>query len=390
MRFLKTIVFLKPLIYERIYGSLHSAWSGLTILYVLDCFRRKDYPRHIDNVFMRTQFFFAICLALPFLYMVTILHKTYFDFMHLYTLMAGIFFSLLAYAKGTERMSLIRTGIFSAGCISIVALYSLFFTSSNALLYLKIHNIRYPFVEEFLSRQRAFFPFVSPDTLGGFLSLTIFPTLALTNKKSKLIIALLVLQIITLALTKSIGAYFSFLAGLLLYVYCKQPRKLSLYPYLGIILGGLLAVGILFFIRQSREPLHLTPYVALKNRVQYYRDGIEMIKQHPWAGWGLGHFYKQTGTKYAHNIIIQLWSESGVLSVVAFLIMIGVTIKRGLRLVIRQTKQGSDMMIVALFCAYCAFLLHNLIDFEFLIFQASFLWWLYMGFIHYEFTKQEP
>lgn len=390
MKFFAILIFLKPFIYERMHLWLHTLWSGLVVIYALGWVLRKKPSQKDDRWFFTTLFMFLCSIVVAFLYAVVVQKKAYFDSMHLYTLISGVFFSFLAFHSGAAALSIIKTCIFSAGCICLLALYSLFFASPEALTYLNSHNTYHPFIKEFLSRQRAFFPFVSPDSLGGFLILTFFPTLSLI-KKNRAMLALLSLQITAIVFTKSIGTYCALLGGLTIYYGFHRKGRPSLLIFL---LAGLGILGAILFIRQTQESVHLTPFFALRNRIEYILDGWQMIRQHPWSGWGLGHFHIFSGTKYAHNFLIQLWAETGFLSVVTLGIVIGTTFLRGLRMLkALSNDERSSSLLLSAFCAYCAFILHNLIDFEFFIFQASFLWWLYMGFIHYEYatrTARDP
>ncbi len=94
------------------------------------------------------------------------------------------------------------------------------------------------------------------------------------------------------------------------------------------------------------------------------------IRQHPWVGYGLGiyPFFKSISP---HNSLLQLWAETGLLGLVAFLLFLGATLK------ISWEKLGQDKRLVSigLLIGHLAFLLHNTVDFTFFQPEVSLFWW---------------
>jgi len=379
------LLFLKPFIYERIYTSAHLFWSALAIVYLLWFSARKRTARTDDAVLLKAVFLFALCTAASALYAVFIIHNRYIDTMHLYTMLGGCVFALLAISNGEQQRRILKTIVIASAGVSLIAVYTLLVASSMTLEYLNNRNLHFYFVEEFLSRKRAFFPFVSPDTLGGFLILSIFPTLGFLKSNKWYAIALL-LQCTALLLTKSVGVFFSFLAGALLYYWGVSPQLRKRRVIFSVVLCALM-VGLFILFRQGQEKaVHLSPLFSLKNRISYVSQGLQLLREHPFWGNGMGSFHIYSGTKYVHNLFVQLWAEAGIFTVVGLLGIILITVRRGWKS-LRTVQHEEKTLLLGVFCAFCAFLIHNLVDFDFFIFQASYAWWVYVGLIHYNYIK---
>lgn len=377
----QALLFLKPFIYERIFINAHHFWHALLLIYLFWFVIKKGYRLAIDSLFQNILLLFGLCTLLSFIYAIVKLHNQYFDSQHLYAICAGIFLSMLSFYEGKLASTLTKTVVASSVGICLVALYTLFLGTPSTIAYFRLHHLQYPFTEEFLNRRRAFFPFVSPDILGGFLILCFFLYLPfITRRKSSFLVIALIG--ITLILTKSIGIYFSVLAGLSIYLYAHH-EKYSKKKALSILLGSLLVLSIFFIARQISEDRHHTPLFSLHRRANYIIKGIRMIVQHPFSGWGLGQFYPVSGTKYAHNLWVQLWAETGLPVLLVFCTFVGLTFKRGWQNIRQSLQPHEKKFHAALFSAHTAFIIHNCVDFDFFIFQASFLWWVLVGWIHY-------
>lgn len=379
------LLFLKPFIYERIYISAHIFWSILAIIYLLWFAVQNRTARMNDTVFSRAVFLFTLCVAASALYTVFVIRNRYIDTMHLYTMIGGSVFALLALSNGAQQQRILAAIVAASAGISFIALYTLLVSSPITLEYLKTHRLRFYFVEEFLSRKRAFFPFVSPDTLGGFLTLSIFPTLYFLKRNKWYCIALLV-QCAALLLTKSVGVFFSFLAGALLYYWGSSPRLRKRHVIISTALCALMATLFILFRQGQEKAVHLSPLFSLKNRIDYISQGLRLLKEHPVWGSGMGSFHIYSGTKYVHNLFVQLWAEAGIFTVASLLGVILITLRRGCKS-LRRVQNEEKTLVLGVFCSFCAFLIHNLVDFDFFIFQASYAWWVYAGLIHYNYIR---
>src|SRR4030042_5188824 len=117
-------------------------------------------------------------------------------------------------------MRVIRTIVLGGFIISILAIYQYFFGFQHTLDYLTKEKITAPFALDYIGRRRAFFPFVTPNTLGGYLAMVI--PLALIYKKR---IWFILLLSFALFLTKSLGALLTLFLALGLYFYLREKLK---------------------------------------------------------------------------------------------------------------------------------------------------------------------
>jgi len=115
---------------------------------------------------------------------------------------------------------------------------------------------------------------------------------------------------------------------------------------------------------------------TLANRIEYWKAGIDIIKDYPLLGVGLYNFggvypkYKldiAEETQLAHNNFIQVWAEQGVLGFVAFCLFWLVLFKKGVRGLKNVKHKIIYILGLGIFTGLILFVLHNLIDFDWYI-----------------------
>ena len=285
-------------------------------------------------------------------------------------LSAVLLFIISASFSEEERNKIIFYIVVAATTISLLAIYQYFFGFRNVLNYLSRENIgKEPneFLYDYINGRRVFFPFVTPNILGGYLAMVI--PLTLTQKYR---LWLIVPLCCALLLTKSLGALLSIFLGLAIYLYLKgNPSKRNI-----IFLAGLLIiiVGVLIS-RQVMQKSHTQPVFSAIMRFNYWRDTLGIIKAHFWTGVGLGNF-NLIQSRYAHNSYLQIWAESGISGIVSILWLIIIVFKGSLKN-LRNTAHNTQ--IVALITANAVFLIHNFIDFTFFLPEISLIWWIILG-----------
>lgn len=109
-------------------------------------------------------------------------------------------------------------------------------------------------------------------------------------------------------------------------------------------------------------------------RVSYWRVASRIIRDHFWSGVGLGNFgavyanYQRLGdgpVQMAHNDYLQVFTETGVFGLLAFLAMWGYfAVWGGLRIT-RETDSLRRGIITGMYAGVLAFLMHAFIDFDF-------------------------
>jgi O-antigen ligase len=186
--------------------------------------------------------------------------------------------------------------------------------------------------------------------------------------------------VIALILTKSLGAWFSLIATLIIlsiisYRQFKKKKWLIATSFIFILF-----VIIFILLNRWERLMNLeNPQNSITQRLNYWRTAIEVIKGHPLFGVGPGNFqevflkYKvglSTNTRYAHNIFLHQWAETGIIGFVGMLSLITTFFIKG----ISRSKY--------VFLAALAFLFHNLIDITYFIPEVGMFWWILLGLLN--------
>lgn len=268
-----------------------------------------------------------------------------------------------------DKIQIIRCIVLVGFIISVLAIYQYFFGFQHILDYIAKTKITDSFTLDYINRKRAFFPFVTPNTLGGYLAMIIPLAFSYKNK-----IWFIIPLSFALLLTKSLGALLSIFIGLGIYLYLQGKLKKR-----GILfLTGLLAMIVLVFIlRQTATKEHILPTFSLAMRLDYWIDTLRIIKNSPWTGLGLGNFNLKV-SRYAHNSYLQIWAEMGILGIISILWLIVMVFKS----VLKNIKDSPNkQQISGLVTANAVFLVHNFIDFGFFLPEVSFTWWIILGLL---------
>ena len=291
----------------------------------------------------------------------------------LYQYAAGIILMLAcAGLSDNDKGKTISLIAWSGFFVSLLSLfhYQYFFASRGLLSYLAKEKIAAgAYLSDFISRGRAFFPFINPNILAGYLSLVI--PLALTQKKKILLTAPMFLALI---LTQSMGGSLSLFAGLLAYFcLCGRLRKRDL-----LLLAPAAAMIIVFFaLRSHSGGTHTRPAFSSLSRINYWLATWEIIWQHPLLGVGPGNF-NLAQSRFAHNSYLQIWAETGICGIIAFFWLAAALLRNSLQK-IKASGSGQKIPLAGLSAASIAFLAHNFVDFSFFLPEVSLNWWVILG-----------
>lgn len=284
---------------------------------------------------------------------------------------AAFLLIFLISASGTdkEKTKIIRAITLAGLSIGLLTIYQYFFGFRHLLDYISKQGITNQFALDYISRKRVFFPFVTPNALAGYLIMII--PLTFIYKYS---ICLLIPLASSLFLTQSLGAFLSLFFGITI-CFCLQGKfkKRGL-----LILSGLFVMaGIIFIIRSETPKQHIQPLFSIVMRLSYWQETIKLIKSHPLIGIGPGNF-SLPRSRYAHNSYLQLWTETGIFGLLAFIWLILSILKSNLK----SLKNNLSKTKIALLLTSCiVFQLHNLIDFTFFLPEVSFIWWALTGLL---------
>lgn len=183
-------------------------------------------------------------------------------------------------------------------------------------------------------------------------------------------------------LTHSLGSLLAVGCILGTFLITKQflPR-----PFPGFVFA--LSVGSLFLILLLPLVLRLAGYhpsipaTSIDSRLAIYQATQRMIQNNWLFGVGPGQFqsaylslqpyfvpYPQWAVPHAHNLLLHLWSEGGILALITMLMLINLAITHP-----QKNNTPADMLSLAIICY---FLLHGLVDMPIWKNDQAVLWWL--------------
>jgi len=302
---------------------------------------------------------------------------------------ASIFF-IVSQIDERQKNLLIKTIVIASVIISLYAIYQYFWGYSHTLNYLKKINSDFlrhsSYARDILLDKRAIATFPSPNILGGYLIMIFFLTLHLLSEKkypapstlNLLPNMFFILMIFAaLLLTKSLGAWLSLIITMItLFFLSYKSIKHKKAASIAFLIAIFLVIGFILITRWERLMNLDNPQNSIIQRLNYWRTAIAVIKDHPILGVGPGNFqevflkYKvgfSTNTRYAHNMLLQTWTETGILGFIALIYLV-ITF-------LAKVKSNSRYI----FLAGLAFLLHNLIDNTYFIPEVGLFWWVLFG-----------
>jgi O-antigen ligase len=260
--------------------------------------------------------------------------------------------------------------LFGAGVLS--ALYGL--VQSAGLDPIKWHSLYSPVIG-FLG---------NPDFQSSFLGIcgVVAAGFLFGAKRSWVIrgvlISYLFLAIYVISKTKAVQGFLVLAIGVavVVYLYIRSNRRIKVLgvPYL------LLSAGAAVFVvigSLNKGPLaHYLYKLSVTYRGDYWRAGWKMTLDHPFTGVGLdsyGDWYRASRSlvatlrrgpditsNAAHNVFLDFSSNGGFPLLIAYLLIIGLTLASAIR-VMRRT-QGFDATHAALFGAWVAYLAQSAIS----------------------------
>ncbi len=381
---LLTLIFIRSFICSLAFPHLNFIYSIILLLFLLIWLIRKGIPLRKINSLKSPLLLFLLALLISIIFSTDKLNSL----KELYKYISGILIFLFAISLTYEdRIRALKAIILAGFLISLLAIYQYFFGFRHILDYLARDKTASSFALDYIQRKRVYSPFVTPNTLGGYLAIIIPLILALWDKNKNIwlnpFFFFLISISFALLLTKSLGALLSIFSGLVIYFYFSSflnkgyliKQKNLNKKVLLLITGFLIIMELVFLIRQTASKPHTLPSFSLIMRINYWFEALKIIKTAPWTGVGLGNF-NLVFARYAHNSYLQLWAETGILGIVSFLWLIIAVFKSAVKNIdIASNKK----LIIGLISANAVFLIHNLIDFSFFLPEVALIWWVIFG-----------
>lgn len=227
-------------------------------------------------------------------------------------------------------------------------------------------------------------PFCHYNDFGAYLvvvlslSVGIFLLGELKGKARLFLTAAGILLVACLLLTLSRGAWLGFFGSLILMLVLSRKYK--------VLSTILCAFAMVLLLPGIKERAVLTfQRGGDMGRIFIWQGAWAMIKERPFLGKGLGtfmdylpHYAAGLGVQYAHNCFLQIWAESGIFSLLSFLLFAGSILYKG----IKAFKKNPDPFLLGLLSGIFGFLIHSFFDTQFYSLQLSALFWLASGLLY--------
>jgi len=229
-------------------------------------------------------------------------------------------------------------------------------------------------------------PFKNQNGLAAYLTCVIPIILSLSLWEFKRIAVKLFLFLITTMLimssfwTNCRGGWLGLMAGLIFVILVTNYHRIKkvFWPlFLSSYLFLMPLIGLALFFYHNRR----TSY-----RFTLFRGAWGMIKEHPLLGKGIGTFMdycvlyaKSPIAYYAHNCYLQMWAESGIFSLLCFLLFAGYVFYRSIKVSLRIPRSLNYFILIGLTGGLLGFLIHSFFEVHLYSFQLSFLFWVILG-----------
>lgn len=363
---LLTLIFIRPFIASLAFPLLNSFYFYALLIIFAAWITTKGVAKEKLKSLRIPLLFLLASLLLSF----SLSYNKLFSIYELCSYCSGILFILIIPSfNESQREKLILCLLLSGLSISLLAIYQYFFGFAHLARYAAIHNIKNPFALDYLSRHRAFYPFVTPNALAGYLIIILPLSLSSTQYYWYL-----VPLSTALILTESLGAIISLFASLAFFFFMRGKKQKGM---VRIIAGMAIVTIAMILARSLTHGVHTHPLFSTLMRLHYWKDTLSIIEKSPFFGAGMGNF-NLSYSRFSHNSYLQFWAETGLVGLASFIWLVAVILKRGLS---RAKEVASKSMLLTLLSAAIAFLIHNCVDFTFFLSETSLAWWVILALL---------
>ncbi|MBI4708390.1 MAG: O-antigen ligase family protein [Candidatus Omnitrophica bacterium] len=362
----------------------------------------------LKKILKKEKFFVKSAIDLPFLAFVLISIISIVNSIDLRASIRGVFklvefgLTFLIFIEELRDLKHIKRIVLSIICGACVASIDAIWQMQTGWDFIRGNRID---VNGTIGLKRATAGFPNPNVLGVYLSSFVVFSFGLLrydldflSKLGKTKFNLLRLSMILVLFS---GLFFTF----------ARPAALALAVSIFIygiikkdkaVLALLLAIIFLFplfapkSIKKWAKEVKYRPAILMCNadRMNIYRNSINMIKHNPIIGVGLNtfsknyHLYKlpeQEGAKtsdtiYAHNNFFQMAGETGLLGLFAFLWMLFCLFKEDFSIYKAMKNKGLKLILLCAVVSLIAFLINGLTETSLYYSRVSIIFWYMLGF----------
>lgn len=233
--------------------------------------------------------------------------------------------------------------------------------------------------------------FVHPNSFGIFLFMvsSILGAAVIsfgTGLKKRLMFSIpFLMSIYCLYLTRSRGAWLSFVASIFIVALLKSKKA---------VLIVLLLLGFVIILMPTSAKDALKDSFDLSSgtsweRVMLWTGTIDMIKVHPVLGFGINTYSKNfpafkpkeyANLMYSHNCYLQMASEIGVPGAVLFILFLLASLGYSLKNILVMPKGINKDVAIGVFACLVGFVLGAIVDTHFYALTLSVFFYVLLGF----------
>jgi len=223
------------------------------------------------------------------------------------------------------------------------------------------------------------------NAFGAYLVVVLSLTVALllagnhSRFKTRCLSIFAVLSTLALIFTFSRGSWLGMMVAFIFLVILSKRYPKWFIPSLFITL----VVSLLFFSVRSRFFYSFQPG-GDSERFRKWLVAISMIKEHPFLGMGVGTFMANfskylpaDSPAYTHNCYLQICSETGVLSLITFLVFVISLFYLGSK----EFFKTKDYLLLGLLSGMAGYLAHSFFEVNLYSLRLAVLFWTWAGLI---------
>jgi O-antigen ligase len=192
-----------------------------------------------------------------------------------------------------------------------------------------------------------------------------------------LLLFLIAILVFCIFHTYSRGAWIGVLAGMCVVVLICRKWQFTVVM--------LFFLSLIFLIPEWREIfLSIFKVGGDAMRFEYWQIAIRMFEESPFWGKGLGVFmvyvsdhYPGMPVFYAHNCFLQILAESGIFSLLVFVVFVSMVLYLG----VKRYYFVKDCILLGGVCGIFGFLTHSFFDVHLYSLPLAMLFWVWIGII---------